>query len=109
MSAHELYNRALLVGMPLSPTQETRRLTGLRSSKPASGNLERGSASPGTQHPLRDKRLAKAKSRTYASRVFSLSLVLSPLEPLFSLLRLMCCLHVKGELPSTATRELLPL
>ena len=30
MSAHELYNYALLVGSPLSPTQGTRRLAGLK-------------------------------------------------------------------------------
>ena len=51
MSAHELYNRALLVGMPLCPTQGTRRPTRLRNSKPASGNLERENASPGNTTP----------------------------------------------------------
>ena len=70
MSAHELYNYALLVGSPLSLSLQNREqdaLQGPKSSKPASGSLERENTSPGTQHPLQSRRLARAKSRTYAS------------------------------------------
>ena len=68
MSAHELYNYALLVGSPLSlQHREQDALQGSKSPKPVLGSLERENTSPGTQHPLQSRRLARAKSRTYAS------------------------------------------
>ena len=77
MSAHELYNRALLVGMPPCLTQETRRPTRPRNSRPASrGKTPR----QGTGRPLRDKRLAKLSPELVE---FSPSRVSSPLEPPF--------------------------
>ena len=49
MSAHELYNYALLVGSPLSlQHREQDASQGSKSSKPVSGSLEKENTSPGT-------------------------------------------------------------
>ena len=80
MSACELYNHALLVGMPIALTQED------KAWKSAAGNLGNKGASPGSKMPSKGSHLAKLSLRLLHSLRWFL-----PLEASLSFLRLSSC------------------